>query len=118
MTAADGETRPRKKKKRKRAEARAAAERPALAAERPAFARAYPASEDLDRLLLAFAAGTYAEVRREAPRLAKEAKDAGVRAAAQDLRRRIDPDPTSIYLLALGALLLGVIYLWYLMHPR
>jgi hypothetical protein len=109
VTAADRETRPRKKKKRKSAADKAG---------RPAFARAYPASGELDRLLLAFAAGNYAEVRREAPKLAAATNDAAVRAAAQDLRRRIDPDPTSIYLLAIGVLLLGVVYVWYLMHPR
>ena len=113
MTDGDVEQRPRKKKKRKRKDAPA---QPGAA--RPPFAKAYPRTPALDRLVAAFAAGDYALVRREAPEIAAGASDAAVRSAAQDLRRRISPDPTAIYLWAIGVGLLVVIYGWYLMHPR
>jgi hypothetical protein len=113
VTDSDVERRPRKKKKRKRKEAAASAE-----AGRPAFAKGYPRTAALDRLVAAFAAGDFGLVRREAPEVEASANDAAVRRAVQDLRRRIAPDPTAIYLWAIGVVLLVVIYGWYLMHPR
>ena len=79
----------------------------------PAFAARFPRHPDLDRLLQAFEAGNFAYVRREAPRLAKRTDDAKVRAAAQELRRRIDPEPTSMFLWALGVALLLFLYGYY-----
>jgi hypothetical protein len=81
---------------------------------RPPFARAYPRHAELDRLLAAFDAGDYATVREGASRLATSTKDAEVRRAALDLRRRIDPDLVSgaLLLVALAlAIFLGVHFL-------
>jgi hypothetical protein len=85
---------------------------------RPQFAKAYPRSPELDRLVAAFIAGNFALVRRDAPLLAEKAEDGTVRAAAQDLRRRIAPDPTAIYLLGLGLALAVAVSAYYLMQPR
>ena len=86
--------------------------------ERPQFANAYPRSRELDRLVAAFMEGNFALVRRDAPLLAEKAEDETVRAAAQDLRRRIAPDPTAIYLLGLGLALAVAISAYYFMLPR
>jgi len=80
----------------------------------PAFARRYPQNEELAALVAAFVRGDFARVRREAPALAETSEDAAVREAALDLRQRIDPSRFSLYLLALGAALLGFLYLHYL----
>ncbi|MDW8249569.1 MAG: hypothetical protein RMJ98_09735, partial [Myxococcales bacterium] len=45
---------------------------------RPPFARSYPHHPELDRLLAAFLDGNYALVFKEAPPLAKQAKDQAV----------------------------------------
>jgi hypothetical protein len=80
---------------------------------RPAFAAAYPRHPDVDRLLQAFEAGNFAYVRAEAPRV-MERSDGAVREAARDLRRRIDADPTSVFLWGLGVALLVFLYGYYL----
>ena len=80
---------------------------------RPPFAADYPRHDALDRLLVAFEAGNYAFVREQAPRLATSEADENVRNAAKDLRRRVDPEPTAIYLWALGVALVLVLYLFY-----
>lgn len=74
--------------------------------ERPLFARDWPASPDLDRLLDAFERGNYAYVRAEAPRVAERASDPAVKAAALDLRKRIDPAPLAgiLIFVAIGLL--------------
>jgi hypothetical protein len=84
----------------------------------PAFARAFPREPALDALVLAFEAGDYARVRREAPALARSTDDDAVRAAARELRRRLDPDPLAVYLLAAAALLLTFLAGWYWAHPH
>lgn len=98
--------RPAKKRKRKRRR-RAA---------RPPFARDYPDDPALDALLKAFEEGNFAEVRRGAPALVEGEVDERVQRAARDLRRRIDPAPTSVYLWAIGLCLLVFLYGYYLSH--
>ena len=84
----------------------------------PAFARAFPSEPALDALVAAFEAGDYARVRREAPALARQTDDEAVRAAARELRRRLDPDPLAVYLLGAAALLLLFLAGWYWAHPH
>lgn len=82
--------------------------------ERPQFLLAFPADPALQRLSAAFEAGNYALVRAEAEALAERTEDADVKAAALELRRRIEPDPLAKYLLALtAALLLFLAYVAY-----
>lgn len=83
---------------------------------RPSFARKYPRDPALDGLVASFAAGDYASVREGAPALAEKATDPAVADAARDLRRRLDPDPMALWLLAgTGALLLFMI-VWFYGH--
>jgi hypothetical protein len=79
---------------------------------RPGFAASYPQSDELDALLAAFEAGNYRLVRRRAARLVETAEDDDVRRAADDLRRRLDPDRLTIFLflLPLGLLLVLVVH--------
>jgi hypothetical protein len=129
---ATSEERRRRRKKRRRAVAAAteeAREAPEPEAEPeadpepedesiPAFARAFPREPALDALVAAFEAGDYARVRREAPALARQTGDDRVRAAARELRRRLDPDPVAVYLLVAAALLLTFLAGWYWAHPH
>jgi hypothetical protein len=117
-------TRPRRRKKKQRpAEPAQHAElRPELDArgrERPRFLLAFPRHPELEPLIEAFERGDFARVRREAPALADRAEDPAVRAAALELRRRIDPDPM-LKLLVLGsiALLLFLTAYAYLGHSH
>ena len=72
--------------------------------ERPRFLLEFPSDPALDELVRAFEAGNYEAVREGAPKLAESTEDPIVRAAARELRRRIDPDPLMKFLLfvALG----------------
>ncbi|MEM1029314.1 MAG: hypothetical protein AAGN82_03140 [Myxococcota bacterium] len=83
---------------------------------RPAFALTYPRHAALDELIDAFEAGEFAYVREQAPRLAAADVEAPVRDAARDLRRRIDPEPTAVYVWALGLALVLFLYLFYVSH--
>lgn len=74
--------------------------------ERPRFLLGFPQHPELARLAAAFEAGNYALVRADAEALAERTDNPAVRAAALELRRRIDPDPLAKYLLALTAALL------------
>jgi hypothetical protein len=80
--------------------------------ERPRFLLEFPADPELQQLVRAFEAGNYAAVRDGAPKLAERTEDPIVRAAARELRRRIDPDSLMKYLLwvALG---LFAFVVWY-----
>jgi hypothetical protein len=80
--------------------------------ERPRFLLTFPQDVELARLVRAFEQGNYQAVRLGAPRLASSTRDPLVRAAARELRRRIDPDPLVKYLLAV-ALGLFVFVVWY-----
>ena len=84
----------------------------------PAFARTWPRDPALDALVTAFEAGNYDLVRTEAPALAQRTEDDSVRRAARELRRRLDPDPVAVYMLAAAAALLFFLASWYLLHPH
>ncbi len=83
---------------------------------RPGFARTYPADVELDALLQAFDRGDFLTVRERAQALAERTPDDAVRAAALDLRRRLDPSPTALLLIALGMLLLAFLFQHHLRH--
>ena len=85
-------------------------------AARPAFSRAYPPDAELDELVRAFDRGDFATVRRRAPELAERTKDDEVKAAALDLRRRIEPSPTALILIGLGLTLLLFLFQHHLRH--
>lgn len=85
--------------------------------ERPRFLLDYPENPELDRLIAAFESGDYARVRELASDVIEHATDPAVKDAARELRRRIDPDPTILYLLfvAIGLLLFLAAYAY--SHP-
>jgi hypothetical protein len=87
-----------------------------MAAPRPAFAEGFPRTPELDALVDAFTDGNYRRVRVEAPRLAETTEDPQVKAAAQELRSRLDPDPWALALLAMTAALLVFLSLYWLFH--
>ena len=80
--------------------------------ERPRFLLKFPDDPELQRLARAFEAGNYQAVREGASKLAESTEDPIVRAAARELRRRIDPDPLLKYLLWV-AIALFVFVVWY-----
>ncbi len=80
--------------------------------ERPRFLLKFPDDPELQRLARAFEAGNYEAVRLGASKLAESSEDPIVRAAASELRRRIEPDPLMKYLLWV-ALALFVFVVWY-----
>ncbi|NUO51528.1 MAG: hypothetical protein HOV80_21950 [Polyangiaceae bacterium] len=86
--------------------------------EAPLFARTYPKTPEVEALLAAFERGNYARVREEAPALASRSSDPEVKRAAEDLLRRIQPDPVSKTLLAVAALLLLFFVYWYFGHQH
>jgi len=80
--------------------------------ERPRFLLKFPDDPELQRLVGAFEAGNYQAVREGAGKLAESTADPIVRAAARELRRRIDPDPLLKYLLGVAVLLFAFV-VWY-----
>lgn len=86
--------------------------------ERPAFARHFPRDAELDALVDAFERGDHARVRAEAPRLAERATSPEVRRAASELRARLDPDRTSVALLAIACALFVALAGYYFAHPH
>jgi len=84
----------------------------ALGEERPAFLLEYPHDPELEQLIEAFENGNFAMVRRNARELARRTHDEAVRRAALELRRRIDPDPLVLVMLALSIALFAFITLW------
>jgi hypothetical protein len=82
----------------------------------PAFARRFPRDPELDALVTAFTRGDYHAVRERAPKLAASSADADVKRAAELLRQRIEPDPTSKILLLLAATLLAFLTVWWVTH--
>lgn len=117
---------PAKKSKKGRRKKRAAAEselsgpRSELDGEgrdRPAFLLNFPRDPELEPLIAAFEAGNYASVREFAPKLAERSDRADVKAAAAELRKRIDPDPLVKFLVAVAVLLfVAVLALVYRSH--
>jgi hypothetical protein len=84
---------------------------------RPAFVLALPPDAGLKQLSAAFERGDFASVRALAPAVIKNAPDETVRRAAEDLRRRIDPDPAVVVLLLLALGLFSFLLGWaYLSH--
>ena len=84
--------------------------------ERPAFLLEFPGDPELELLIAAFEAGNFAKVREAAPQLAASTKDEAVRRAALELRRRIEPDPLLIGLLALCFALFVFLVAWVYMR--
>ncbi len=104
-----------KRKKRKRKKVEEPALRNSIGPdgrERPAFLLGFPSDPELERLMRAFELGNYALVRTAAPDLAEKTTDPKVRAAAEELARRIEPDPLVKVLLGLSIALLVVLTLW------
>lgn len=84
---------------------------------RPSFSEPYPRTAELDALVDAFARGDYARVRAEAPRL-RDAPEAAVGAAAQELLDRTEPDPLAVKLLGIAAALLLVLTGWWIVEGK
>jgi hypothetical protein len=84
----------------------------ALGEERPAFLLAFPPDPELEALIVAFEAGNFAKVRKEAPELARRTSDESVRRAALELRQRIDPDPLLVLMLVLALSLFAFVVTW------
>jgi hypothetical protein len=109
-----------KKKRRRKKKAEQSHRRPVLdedGRERPLFLLDFPEHPELEELIRAFEQGNFALVRRKAPELARKVDDDAVRAAALELRRRIDPDPLLRYMLLISiALLAFLIFYAYFLH--
>jgi hypothetical protein len=84
----------------------------ALGEERPTFLLSFPRDPELEALIIAFEAGDFAKVRKEAPALARKSPDERVRRAALELRQRIDPDPLLVVMLVLALSLFAFIATW------
>jgi hypothetical protein len=119
------ERKKKKKKKKKRAEAKEEAKDeekkgPALGPEgweRPGFVLDFPKDPELDRLVRAFELGNYAFVREHGKKLAESSSDPGVKSAAGELLRRIEPDPLVRILFSMTiALLLFMVFYAYRSH--
>lgn len=82
----------------------------------PAFAEDFPHDAELAALVAAFAEGDYAAVRTGAPRLSAKTKDDEVKRAADLLRARIEPDPSSRLFFGLTAALLVFLFVWWAAH--
>jgi hypothetical protein len=98
---------PRKKRKKKKAKLREGV---------PLFAQRYPRDEALDALLVTFERGNYFAVREGVQKLLASNPKPAVRQAAEDLLRRLDPDPLALYLLGIATLLLVFFTIWYFTH--
>jgi len=92
--------------------------RDAQGRDRPTFVLDFPRDPALDRLVTAFERGDYRTVRREAPRVARDAASPAVRRAALELRRRIDPDPVAVALLGIAVALLAFLVVWTYAFPH
>ena len=104
-----------KKRKRRRKKVEETPLRASLSPEgreRPAFLLGFPEDPELERVMRAFELGNYAFVRQAAPALAEKTTDAKVRAAAEELARRIEPDPLVKVLLGLAVALLVLLTFW------
>lgn len=80
--------------------------------ERPAFLLSFPSQPALDELVVAFERGDFRFVRQNAARVISTATDPQVKGAAQELRRRIDPDPLVVAMLALACALFVFLVAW------
>jgi hypothetical protein len=84
----------------------------------PAFARDFPAHPGIDSLVDAFVRGDYARVRTEAPRLIDSSEPQDVRKAAGILLERTRPDPLAVVLLALTAVLLALLTVYWVVNGK
>ena len=100
----------------RQAEPHARPRRNALGEDRPAFLLDFPDDPELEPLIQAFEAGNFKAVRVGAPELAARTPDAKVRAAALELKRRTDPDPLLIVLLAMCIGLFFFLVIWVYVH--
>jgi hypothetical protein len=82
------------------------------------FTHSFPDDPELNKLVAAFEAGDFATVRSEAPKLAQKTDNPDVKKAALDLRRRIEPDPLQLYMLALTFALLAFLTAWFYWHKH
>lgn len=98
---------PRKKRKKKKAKVREGI---------PPFAQRYPHDDTLDALLVTFEQGNYAAVREGAQKLLTSDAKPAVKQAAEDLLRRLEPDPLAHYMLGISVLLLVFFSIWYFTH--
>jgi hypothetical protein len=80
--------------------------------ERPTFVLEFPDDPALTPLVEAFEYGNYAKVRQEAPALAQNTADPRVRRAAEELLRRIEPDPLVKQLLLVAVCLFLFVAGW------
>jgi hypothetical protein len=117
--ASDAPRKKKKKKKKKRAVEEEAKDEgptgPVLGPEgweRPQFVLDFPKDPELDRLVRAFELGNYAFVRDKGKKLAESASDEGVRRAASELLRRIEPDPLVkiLFAMSIGLFIFMVFY--------
>lgn len=83
----------------------------------PAFAKDFPQDPRLDALLALFEQGNYQKVRREAEALLKSTDDQAILAAVAEIKKRLQPDPLALYLLALSAALLAILAGYYWSQP-
>jgi hypothetical protein len=105
------------KKKKKAAATEARPERDAQGRDRPTFLLDFPHDPELEALITAFEIGNYARVRELAPRLIERSDNPEVKAAAQELLDRIEPDPLVKFLLAIAvALFVAVVAITYHSH--
>jgi hypothetical protein len=117
---------PRKKKKKKKRKAEDEAEvereaaitrpeRDAEGRDRPRFLLKFPEDPELEELMAAFEAGNFAAVRAEAPRLIERTERPEVKRAAEELLRRIEPDPLVKFLLGVAVFLFVAVvaYVYY-----
>ena len=84
----------------------------------PRFAESFPADDDLEALILAFARGDYRAVRDGVPALKDKPED--VAKAAKQLLAATEPDPTAKLLFAMTGVLLVFLFAWWVTHdgPR
>lgn len=103
-----------KKRKKQKAEAEQAEAQlvDAEGRERPLFVLAFPKDPALDKLVRAFELGNYAYVRENARDLAEKTSNPRVRDAAEELAKRIEPDPLIKILLGLSIALLVALTIW------
>jgi hypothetical protein len=85
---------------------------------RPPFAQSFPKDVRIDELVDAFGRGDNAFVRAAGEKLAREAEDESVRAAARTLVDRTKADPLTKTLLALAGALLVLLSTWWVVHGR